>query len=468
MLFSEDLYNDYDTYKETRVVNKRFNYDEMNNYIDEAIQSDLFRQKVIGSSLEKRNIRMISYGSGKTHVLAWSQMHGDEPTATMALIDIFNFLSEDDKYNDIRKRFQEKLTIHFIPMLNPDGAERFTRRNALDIDLNRDALRLQYPESQALRNIQDSIKPRYGFNLHDQDQRYTAGNTYKAATLSFLAPAYNYQKDINEIRSDAMKIIVKMKDELDKYIPGHIARYDDEFEPRAFGDNFVKWGTGTILIESGGWKNNYEKQFLRKLNFISILIALNSMATGDFKKIETTEYFKIPENKKRLFDLLLKNLKQKYNSDYFTLDIGINFNEKGKNGNRDDYYEGIIEDLGDLSTFYGYDEYDCTGMTVENGRIYPCTFENISELKKLDFDSLLSEGYTTVELNSIDPEINHIDFPITIMKKNTGKIQNKVKLDIPANLVILENNKVRYTIVNGFVFDNRSKRNNILNGIILK
>ena len=34
----------------------------------------------------------LSLESGEVHVLLWSQMHGDESTATMALFDIFNFI----------------------------------------------------------------------------------------------------------------------------------------------------------------------------------------------------------------------------------------------------------------------------------------------------------------------------------------------------------------------------------------
>ena len=33
----------------------------------------------------------------------------------------------------------DNLTIHVVPMLNPDGAERYQRRNVQDIDINRDA-----------------------------------------------------------------------------------------------------------------------------------------------------------------------------------------------------------------------------------------------------------------------------------------------------------------------------------------
>ena len=62
-------------------------------------------------------------------------MHGDEPTATAALLDIFNFLSANDSFDSLRKSILQNLEIHFIPMLNPDGAARYQRENAFNIDL---------------------------------------------------------------------------------------------------------------------------------------------------------------------------------------------------------------------------------------------------------------------------------------------------------------------------------------------
>lgn len=50
---------------------------------------DLFRLETIGSSVEGRSINHLWFGRGPLHVLLWSQMHGDEPTATAALFDLF-------------------------------------------------------------------------------------------------------------------------------------------------------------------------------------------------------------------------------------------------------------------------------------------------------------------------------------------------------------------------------------------
>jgi murein tripeptide amidase MpaA len=51
-----------------------------------------FHYEKIGESVEGRSINLVTMGTGETKILLWSQMHGDEPTATAALFDIFYYL----------------------------------------------------------------------------------------------------------------------------------------------------------------------------------------------------------------------------------------------------------------------------------------------------------------------------------------------------------------------------------------
>ena len=113
---------------------------------------DLFRTEKIGESIEGRSIHHVKAGNGAFAVLLWSQMHGDESTATSALFDVFEYLRRHRRDPAV-ERILSRLTLHVVPMLNPDGAERFERRNAQSIDINRDALRLQTPEGKALKAL---------------------------------------------------------------------------------------------------------------------------------------------------------------------------------------------------------------------------------------------------------------------------------------------------------------------------
>ena len=122
------LSGNYENYKEVSITNRRFKHQDIVPLIEKL--KGQFRVRKVEASVEGRAIYMVSTGEGKQSVLLWSQMHGNESTATMALLDIFKFFSGNDELNDLRKLLNENLTLHFIPMLNPDGAEKFQRRNA--------------------------------------------------------------------------------------------------------------------------------------------------------------------------------------------------------------------------------------------------------------------------------------------------------------------------------------------------
>ncbi|MGS0528184.1 M14 family zinc carboxypeptidase [Zobellia nedashkovskayae] len=257
---------------------------------------------------------------------------------------IFSIFFDSPDFKAEKQEILANCTLHFLPMLNPDGAEVFRRRNRLGIDINRDALRLQSPEGQTLKRVRDSLDADFGFNLHDQSTYYNAERTEKPATISYLAPAYNYEKDINEKRGNAMKVIVFMNNIIQKYAQGQVGRYNDDFEPRAFGDNIQKWGTSTILIESGGYLGDVEKQEIRKLNYVSILAAIYSIATENYKEIALEEYEKIPENDRKLFDLKIENATYSLLGKDYILDIGMNRLEVDKEEHNDFWYSSRILD----------------------------------------------------------------------------------------------------------------------------
>lgn len=458
------FYENYGQYKQEGLENRRFKHSAILPIIQSLENQPGFLVKEVGKSVMGKKIFMITCGTGETSVLLWSQMHGDESTATMALMDIFNFLTASDDLNTIRKQLLEKLTIHFIPMLNPDGADVFKRRNALDIDLNRDALRLQSPEARILKKVRDSTNADFGFNLHDQNTRYTAGKTSKPATISFLAPAFDEGKSINQGRADAMKLIVDMNNTLQKYIPGQVAKYSDEFEPRAFGDNIQKWGTNTVLIESGGYPDDPQKQYIRKLNFVAIMEALLSIAKESYTQNETDAYFAIPENEIYLYDLIIRKASIEVNGKHYQVDLGINRTEITIPENHNFYYESTLEDLGDLSVFYGYEEIDARGLKAEPGKIYPKVLSDSEELKNLDFDKLIEGGYTAVRIKEL-PEDDYIKYPINVLS-DTIKISSTIEEDGDPDFILTKDGVVKYGIINGFVYNVEHRTNKVLNALV--
>lgn len=369
--FISQLETKYEEYKEKALNHRRFKHRDILPLIEKLNTHKTFEISEIGKSTEGREIYMLKAGRGKTSVLLWSQMHGNEPTATQALFDIFNFFTTTDDFDEIKKNMLDKLTLYFIPMVNPDGAELYKRRNALDIDLNRDALRLEAIETKLLKKIRDNINAQYGFNLHDQEIYYTAGACSMPATISFLAPSFNSEQTIDQNRIASMEQIVLMNEMLQKRIPGQVGRYSDDFMPTAFGDNMQLWGTNVILIESGGFKNDPEKQYVRQLNFLCILTSFYALAYDYPANFELMEYFKIPENKKeKLFDLLIRNAIIKHGSLQFKVDIGIRREEIDTPDHKSYTYIGKIAEIGDMSYSFGYEEIDGSNLTISGNEIH--------------------------------------------------------------------------------------------------
>ncbi|MBP6386193.1 MAG: peptidase M14 [Pseudarcicella sp.] len=355
----------YETFQEKSITKRRFGYLHLQNLIDKILALRNFEVYETSQSTEERTIKVLKIGTGKTKILLWSQMHGDEATATMALVDIFNFFNIDSpELNDFKRHILAECTLYFVPMLNPDGAEAWTRHTALGIDMNRDALSLQTPEGKFLKHLQNTIRPDFGFNLHDQHRRYSAGNTGNLATITFLATAFDEQQSMNATRENAVKVIVAMQSVLENHIPQNMAKWPADFEPRAFGDNIQKWGTSLILLESGGHKDDFEKMYIRKLNFLAILSGFYAIATKSFALLPTQNYDQLPLNGKSIFDLIIRNITVLKNKSSYKVDLGINIEEKAISNSSDFETIAVIEDIGDLSVFWGTSELNAEGLCL--------------------------------------------------------------------------------------------------------
>ena len=277
----------------------------------------------IGSSFENRDIYNIRVGSGLTKIVIWTQMHGNESTGTKALFDFFNFLDHPGKLHRVRDQILSTCTISCIPLLNPDGADFYTRLNAQGIDLNRDFIDKKAPESAILQKIVKKFQPDFCFNMHDQRTIFSVGNENNPATISFLAPSEDEERNITKGRERTMDIIVSMNDLLQNFIPDQVGRYTDEFYPAATGDNFQKMGYNTILIESGHYKNDYKREITRQFTFFALLQGLYSTSFKS-KQDARKAYFEIPDNEKKYMDIILKDVVYLGNK----TDVGILFDEK--------------------------------------------------------------------------------------------------------------------------------------------
>lgn len=302
--------------------------------------------KKIGASVLGKPIYSYQIGSGRTKILVWSQMHGNESTGTKALFDLFCFFQNPVGFESLSAQILNNCQITFIPVLNPDGAEAYTRVNANEVDLNRDAVAISQPESKLLRAVLDEFKPKYCFNLHDQRTIFTVGDTKETATLSFLAPSVDASRAITEGRKETMRAIVAMNKLIQQVIPNKVGRYTDEFYPTATGDNFQKLGYNTILIEAGHYKGDYKREKVRYFNFLALLQGLNYISLPE-KNATHEAYFDIPNNTSFYLDKIYTNIFLE--SENKKVDVGILYKEVLK----DSYveFQPTIKYIENLSQF---------------------------------------------------------------------------------------------------------------------
>jgi hypothetical protein len=356
------------------------------------VAPELFQVEVVGHSVEGRAIHHVQLGDGPRHVLLWSQMHGDEPTATTALFELFEYVR---RYSDHWRgsKLLSALTLHAVPMLNPDGAERFQRVNAQGIDINRDALRLQTPEGRTLKALRDRLKPSLGFNLHNQDWRTAVSGSGKPASMSLLAPAFDAQRSDNPGRLLAKKVCAVIRDAVEPLAPGQVGRYSDAFEVRAFGDNMGLWGTPAVLIETGPWPSSEPDEPLLRLNFVALVSALEALASGRAEQVDLARYDSIPLNEsKGLLQLLIKEAHVFGEAgEAFVADIGVATSPavRQRQGGPVAVAAGQIVELGDLRVFGAIEAVEARGLTavplpsgnVKEGELFPLPPRGACEVK---------------------------------------------------------------------------------------
>lgn len=391
----------------------------------------------LGKSYQGRPIQALQLGVGERRVLMWTQMHGDEPTATAAVLDLLAHLLAPEQAARWAG-LQNKITLRVIPMLNPDGAEIFQRQNAQGIDINRDARALQTPEGRLLMAEAKRFRPHVGFNLHDQDRRYAVAGSGKPATISVLAPAYDPAKSVNDSRRAAMQLIAHLMQTMPAPMQQHVGRYDDTYSARAFGDNLAALGISTILIESGGYPDDPNRQVARALNAQMLLEALDAIAHQTYRDVNPDSYWAIPENREQgVFDLLLTQLTVKGHPSY-QIDMGIQ---------QALYSDGDarIADVGDLSPYAGYQSLQLGGAEYDAGRPFALTDSLV--LDDAAYARLLREGYSHF-VGDAGLLSNNSEWPVLTLPHPLADNQLP-RRRMPAWFLVRKNNRVLGAVLNG-------------------
>ncbi len=322
---------------------------------------DFWEVRDIGRSFEGRSIYSVQSGNTTgQRVLLWSQMHGNEPASTFALLMLLEYLSEEN--NPFVREILSSTYLAAIPMLNPDGAVRGLRRNAQGIDINRDARRRTSPEARLLIEVFEDFRPQFCFNLHDQEIYYAPAASDRPTMMAFLAPSADSSKSITPARVRAMDILGFVISCLEEYT---LARYNDEFMPNAFGDYFSSRGAVTMLFETGYIVGDDRRLQTSLLHTVSLILALVKIAGLDkensFVEVYNTLSFNV---KNAFFDFIMRNVILSSEKGEFMTDIAINRDRLDPDSFvllDSPYY---VYDIGDLQDKKAFQKKDFNGKLV--------------------------------------------------------------------------------------------------------
>ncbi|MBK7104286.1 MAG: DUF2817 domain-containing protein [Ignavibacteriae bacterium] len=152
IIFSQEILTPLEKAK----FEKFTSYSELVDFIREVDNSsDLVEAKIIGQSVEKRDLYCLFFSKdkfgvdkSKLKVMFFAQQHGNEQSGKEgSLLLIKELLKPENNF------LFERIDLALIPQVNPDGSEQNKRRNGNNADLNRNHLILTEPETFALHNL---------------------------------------------------------------------------------------------------------------------------------------------------------------------------------------------------------------------------------------------------------------------------------------------------------------------------
>ncbi len=130
------------------------------------------QKAVVGQSVEGRDIACQFFGDGLDVVLLMATIHGNEAAGTPLLEKMAEYLSAHPEVVKSRR-------VLLLPVANPDGRSRNTRRNARGVDLNRNfpaanwsnekdhgPAALSEPESRVIRDLIFTYSPSRIVTIH--------------------------------------------------------------------------------------------------------------------------------------------------------------------------------------------------------------------------------------------------------------------------------------------------------------
>lgn len=215
-----------------------------------------------GTSEAGRELYVATVGTGPTHVWLQGRIHGNEPYGTDTLLDILR--SAGSNGSGTWSRIRDELTLHVIPMYNPDGSELYIRHTILQdgserrIDLNRDWAPNAFAakESQAWYTYWTQVKPDFGLDIHHQGLKYDDSDNAITMSLGIsLSPSGptlpTVKGGLYDVQTRQMQ--GQVYEALQRYGSINIDRYSVQISATDYVELDIKGGVSSAVMIGLNW-----------------------------------------------------------------------------------------------------------------------------------------------------------------------------------------------------------------------
>ena len=286
-----------------------------------------------GVSEMGRDLYVAEIGNGDKKVWIQGRIHGNEPYGTNTVIRMIEELLEEK--SEMHQMMMEELTMYFIPMYNPDGAERNQRGTILidpetgepelddngrpiSVDLNRDWTENGFRASESLGfyKFWTQIKPDLMLDLHHQGNKYFPESNIPV-TMSLgisLAPGGptlpnikdgEYDVTTRQIMSTVYDALLPYKEyTVDRYRVGSGGTLEIDIRgglasAMMLGLNYQGLNEEghshpAVFLEISGQFLDGEREPLIEQNMIATRAVLSTFATGEFYNADPDRWYEIP------------------------------------------------------------------------------------------------------------------------------------------------------------------------------
>ena len=298
-----DVRSDLRTRAERTGYEETTGYDEVVELVERAAaMSDRVHVTSFGTTMEGRSLPLVVVGdvpdalaasvvaAGRLRVWLQANIHGGEVCGKEALLMLLR-----DLVSGAREEWLSSLILLIAPIYNADGNERLapdnrpyqlgpvggtgTRRNAQDLDLNRDHMKLESPEARALVQAYGDYDPHVVIDLH------TTNGTQHAYHLTYAPPLHpNTHPAMDALLRDewlpSVTEAVRASDGWDFYHYGNVPRAEGaapswrtfDHRPR-FNNNYVGLRNRMALISEAYAHAPFQERVAATLRFVEESLA---------------------------------------------------------------------------------------------------------------------------------------------------------------------------------------------------